>query len=148
MICSSANADRQDNQCVRSCNDPDTSKHEKFEQPVWQTAQMFVGEMGCWLVLALSKLFTRGTKEDGGAEYEPLLAEEGEESTGEPSGSVSATNPATTQAHHDGSSTTVKELTGWRTFLLAMPAICDIIGTTLMNTGLLFVVASVSFLDE
>lgn len=67
----------------------------------------------------------------------------GEEAAGDPSGSVNAANPATT---HEpiGSSTDVKELTGLRTLLLAMPAVCDIIGTTLMNTGLLFVVASVS----
>ncbi|KAG8420443.1 hypothetical protein J3459_011057 [Metarhizium acridum] len=28
-------------------------KTQLFEQPVLQTAQMFVGEMGCWLVIAL-----------------------------------------------------------------------------------------------
>jgi len=137
----------QDNQCVRNCQDPDASKHQKFEQPVWQTAQMFVGEMGCWLVLVLSKLFSRMTNKNNIEEYEPLLAEDdrddsGEEAAGDPSGSVNAANPATTNEHF-ASSTEIRELTGWRTLLLAMPAICDIIGTTLMNTGLLFVVASV-----
>lgn len=36
---------------------------------------MFVGEMGCWLVLALSKLFSRMTNKNNTEEYEPLLAE-------------------------------------------------------------------------
>lgn len=108
---------------------------------------MFVGEMGCWLVLGLSKLFQRTTRQ-GRAEYEPLLSgtERTQDVAGDPSGTVNAANPATT---HDslGESPNVKELTGWRTLLLAMPAICDIIGTTLMNTGLLFVVASVCRLE-
>ena len=36
-----------------------------------------------------------------------------------------------------------KELVGWRVILLALPACCDITGTTLMNVGLLFVAASI-----
>lgn len=110
---------------------------------------MFVGEMGCWLVLVGSNLYMRMKGKDRRVEYEPLLAEDGidnddGEPMGDPSGSVNAANPATTHDHYEEGSAEVKELTGWRTFLLAMPAICDIIGTTLMNTGLLFVVASVS----
>jgi drug/metabolite transporter (DMT)-like permease len=34
-------------------------------------------------------------------------------------------------------------LQGWRVTILALPAICDICGTTLMNAGLLFVAASI-----
>jgi drug/metabolite transporter (DMT)-like permease len=34
-------------------------------------------------------------------------------------------------------------LTGWKVTLLALPSICDILGTTLMNAGLLFVAASI-----
>ncbi|KAJ2609763.1 hypothetical protein H4S08_003906, partial [Coemansia sp. RSA 1365] len=37
----------QDKQCVRNCDDPDISNHEHFEQPVWQTLNMFYGEMLC-----------------------------------------------------------------------------------------------------
>ncbi|KAG8827026.1 hypothetical protein FRC19_005994 [Serendipita sp. 401] len=39
----------QDMQCVENCNDPDPSKRVYFEQPVWQTVQMFIGEMCCFL---------------------------------------------------------------------------------------------------
>lgn len=28
-------------QCVENCNDPDSTKHILYEQPVWQTLQMF-----------------------------------------------------------------------------------------------------------
>jgi drug/metabolite transporter (DMT)-like permease len=40
---------------------------------------------------------------------------------------------------HDGR----QHLGGWRVVLLALPACCDIAGTTLMNVGLLFVAASI-----
>ena len=40
----------EDQQCVRNCDDVDVDKRETFKQPVLQTAQMFIGEMGCWLV--------------------------------------------------------------------------------------------------
>ncbi|EWC44060.1 hypothetical protein DRE_01412 [Drechslerella stenobrocha 248] len=49
----------QDQQCVRNCDDPDPAKRELFEQPVIQTLQMFIGEMGCWLVIGLHRLYTR-----------------------------------------------------------------------------------------
>lgn len=35
----------QDMQCVANCDDPITRR--EFSQPVWQTAQMFVGESAC-----------------------------------------------------------------------------------------------------
>ena len=31
----------QDMQCVENCNDPDPTHHVLYEQPVWQTLQMF-----------------------------------------------------------------------------------------------------------
>lgn len=31
----------QDMQCVENCSDPDVTKHVLYEQPVWQTLQMF-----------------------------------------------------------------------------------------------------------
>lgn len=153
----------QDNQCVRHCADPDKSKHQNFEQPVWQTAQMFVGEAGCWLVVWASALFSRFSSgdgrgkyaalEDGGGDAEegvlqrtPLLA--GDEPPGDPSGTVNAANPATTHEQYEETREEQEHksrpMSGWRTLLLALPAFCDICGTTLMNTGLLFVVASVS----
>ncbi|KIY64140.1 hypothetical protein CYLTODRAFT_425498 [Cylindrobasidium torrendii FP15055 ss-10] len=44
----------QDMQCVENCTDPDVSKRVLYEQPVWQTLQMFVGEMFCFLPVLFS----------------------------------------------------------------------------------------------
>lgn len=87
---------------------------------------MFVGESGCWLlvfVFALFKRFARASRgytpipdsqEDANAALKPLIAKDGR-----------------------------KPLRGWATLYLALPSACDIIGTTLMNSGLLFVAASI-----
>lgn len=40
----------QDNQCVANCDNPDASTHKHFEQPAIQTLQMFVGELGIYIV--------------------------------------------------------------------------------------------------
>ncbi|KAF3990602.1 hypothetical protein FT663_01677 [Candidozyma haemuli var. vulneris] len=40
----------QDNQCVENCLDPDVTKHKNFEQPAIQTLQMFIGELGIYIV--------------------------------------------------------------------------------------------------
>lgn len=40
----------QDNQCVGNCLDPDVTKHKNFEHPYIQTLQMFIGELGIYIV--------------------------------------------------------------------------------------------------
>lgn len=135
----------QDNQCVRNCDDPDPRKREHFEQPVIQTAQMFVGEMGCWLVVGAFSLYRKMTakRNADGPEYQPVNASDvdGDGEGMERIRSNSPLNPAAKVLvkNDDGRI----PLTGYRIYLLALPAICDICGTTLMNTGLLFVVASI-----
>ncbi|GAA6004699.1 hypothetical protein JCM10207_000986 [Rhodosporidiobolus poonsookiae] len=37
----------QDMQCVENCESPDPSKRHNYEQPVWQSLQMFLGELMC-----------------------------------------------------------------------------------------------------
>jgi drug/metabolite transporter (DMT)-like permease len=111
---------------------------------------MFVGEMGCWLVVLGSYLYTRfvSTRSSSSA---PLLAggyravrsddvdnddeEEEDQTLAEPEDP--ATKPLV--ASVDGRI----KLQGRRILLLAAPACCDITGTTLMNVGLLFVAASI-----
>lgn len=114
-------------QCVRDC---DSRRPKLFNQPVLQTAQMFVGEMGCWLVLGLMTLYRR---------FFP------------------STTSSTTDYHavhtddhdHDADGEDRDEppkrdlLKGFGVVLLALPAISDILGTTLMNAGLLLVAASI-----
>ncbi|EIW84965.1 hypothetical protein CONPUDRAFT_117296 [Coniophora puteana RWD-64-598 SS2] len=109
----------QDMQCVENCNDPNPSNHVLYEQPVWQTLQMFLGEMLCFLPVLYTWLRSR---------YRPtpvFLPEEVDEDT-QRSDKLSA-----------------QELTGWKVLLLWIPAVCDLTGTTLMNVGLLYTPVSI-----
>lgn len=144
-------------QCVADC---DTDRPKLFEQPVIQTLQMFVGESGCWLVVFASYILRRfrkssgrddlayrqvGTFDDDGAfiadeeEDEGVVADlEESQALIDPTNAVA--KPIFDEALAEGDR---KPLTGWKVLILAMPAICDICGTTLMNAGLLFVAASI-----
>ncbi|KAF3157944.1 hypothetical protein TWF106_000738 [Orbilia oligospora] len=126
----------QDQQCIRNCDDPDPRKREHFEQPVIQTLQMFIGEMGCWLVIGLFKLYTRFQQKRNDTEgYQPIADTEPLEDPAEPSSPVlKALTPNSRER---------PALSGAKILLLSLPAICDICGTTLMNVGLLFVAASI-----
>lgn len=115
----------QDKQCIGNCDAP-AAEQELFNQPVYQTVQMFVAEMGVVLVVLLNKWSAkRNAKYD---QYQPVSDSPAEESTSESNGEISKS---------------VGELRGKRILLLALPATCDIIGTTLMNVGLLLVPVSI-----
>ncbi|KAL2024470.1 hypothetical protein VTK56DRAFT_8281 [Thermocarpiscus australiensis] len=160
-VCNTLLTKYQDNQCVRNCSDPDPKKRAHFEQPVIQTLQMFVGETGCWLVVGAISLFKRYCSRSSSASYQPVRTaaaaaadDDDEEETSRPrtdadnasirsttplAGDPNATNKNVHACHpHDASA-----LAGWRVLLLALPAVCDILGTTLMNAGLLLVAASI-----
>lgn len=118
---------------------------------------MFIGEMGCWLVVLASYLYTRFANRHSAAPLlaggyrpirsdEPANVEEGEEEEEDQSvldsaAAAAETNPAAKPLIE--SSTGRIHLRGWKVVLLAAPACCDITGTTLMNVGLLFVAASI-----
>lgn len=135
-VCNTLLTKFQDNQCVRNCDDPDIHKRKHFEQPVLQTAQMFVGEMGCWLVVGLLKLYTRWTNKTSPAErgYEAV------NTTPEAADRLIGDDDAEVEDH---GKPIMAKLSGRRIMMLAVPAICDICGTTLMNVGLLLVAASI-----
>ena len=116
---------------------------------MYTRAQMFVGEMGCWLVVFGSYLYSRYISKDapllqGGYEqvddHDSGIESDNEETEGSFS-AIESANPVAKSlvAKTDGR----KELKGWSVILLALPACCDIAGTTLMNVGLLFVAASI-----
>ncbi|KXJ94603.1 hypothetical protein Micbo1qcDRAFT_232060 [Microdochium bolleyi] len=140
-VCNTLLTKYQDNQCVRNCDDPDPKKRTHFEQPVLQTAQMFVGESGCWIVVGLMSLYQSyvSKKREG---YQPV-------STRDPSAArddddaASITSQDTLIARERSSGAPDGLLAGFGILLLALPAICDILGTTLMNAGLLMVAASI-----
>ncbi|KAH6849808.1 hypothetical protein B0I37DRAFT_369919 [Chaetomium sp. MPI-CAGE-AT-0009] len=155
-VCNTLLTKYQDNLCVRDCDNPDPKKRRHFEQPVIQTLQMFVGEMGCWLVVGLVQLYRRYLKpaSASSATYQPVptTADDG---TADDNASIRSTtplNPNPTPNDGNGNDNDCgapkphdcpSVLRGWRVTLLALPAICDILGTTLMNAGLLLVAASI-----
>lgn len=130
----------QDFQCVRNCDGH--GKKATFEQPVIQTVQMFIGEMGCWLVVfgfyltnAIRSRYTQAP-----VLYQPVQQEDEDDDTIRPTsqeGASPALKPFLPNAEDRAT------LQGWKVTLLALPACCDITGTTLMNVGLLFVAASI-----
>lgn len=132
---------------MRNCDDPDPAKHEHFEQPVIQTAQMFVGEMGCWVVVGGFWMYSRyagklSGRASEGAAYHAI--DNADEESDADTGSIRSNaplNPAMKVLLKDEEGRI--HLTGYKLSLLALPAICDICGTTLMNVGLLFVVPSI-----
>ncbi|PYH41474.1 putative nucleotide-sugar transporter [Aspergillus saccharolyticus JOP 1030-1] len=171
-VCNTILNKYQDMQCVRNCDSPDPKYRHTFEQPVIQTyvtffsfsihsftmlisslhgrIQMFIGEMGSWLVVLFSYLYQRYVAPRLSSNSSPLLAggyhpvhhddsldEEEEDYTIR--GPDYPRDPTKPNESLDGRI----RLQGWRIFLLAAPACCDIAGTTLMNVGLLFVAASI-----
>ncbi|PCH38390.1 hypothetical protein WOLCODRAFT_23332 [Wolfiporia cocos MD-104 SS10] len=111
----------QDMQCVENCGDPNPANHVLYEQPVWQTLQMFLGEMLCFLPVLYAWLASRR------APSAVQLPADSEEEP--PAGSKNAA--------------AAQELRGWRVLLLWFPAACDLTGTTLMNVGLLYTPVSI-----
>ena len=102
---------------------------------------MFVGEMGCWLVVLLSSLYTRfvSSRRKG---YTALSAVTGTTPTATDDEETLAPNPLAKPLVVKDENGRI-ELKGWAVLLLALPSACDIAGTTLMNVGLLFVAASI-----
>ncbi|KAG6831307.1 hypothetical protein H0H92_011514 [Tricholoma furcatifolium] len=111
----------QDMQCVENCLDPDPANRVLYEQPVWQTLQMFLGEMLCFLPVLYTWLAARHQSSSvqlpNGSEHNP----QDDIKLGTPS----------------------EDLSGWKFLLLWIPAICDLTGTTLMNVGLLYTPVSI-----
>lgn len=95
---------------------------------------MFIGEMGCWIVIFGFYMHKRWLdRKRTLAGYEPVDSTEPDPSEG--------LTPAVKAL--DPSNEIGLKLSGSKVLLLALPACCDIAGTTLMNVGLLFVAASI-----
>jgi hypothetical protein len=104
----------QDMQCVENCDDPDPRGRVLYEQPVWQTLQMFLGEMLCFLPVLYT--WFRGLRRSPSESVEDPLV------------------PTKVNS---------LKLRGWKVLLLWIPAACDLTGTTLMNVGLLYTPVSI-----
>jgi drug/metabolite transporter (DMT)-like permease len=101
---------------------------------------MFVGEMGCWLIVGLMSLYRRfvGMHSPTANGYEAVSADDAvqRDDSSDHHGTGESSGPAMKARN-------TSLLRGSRIVLLALPAVCDICGTTLMNAGLLLVAASI-----
>ncbi|KAF2854093.1 integral membrane protein-like protein [Plenodomus tracheiphilus IPT5] len=140
-VCNTLLTKYQDMQCIKNCDAPSPKYREHFEQPVLQTLQMFIGEMGCWLVIGLFSLYQRYSSRRAGYEAIPTNEGAGIDTPGSDRSETGEIANPLKPAHPDEEGRI--PLTGRTVFLLALPACCDIAGTTLMNVGLLFVAASI-----
>lgn len=130
----------QDMQCVKDCDNPDKSKREYFEQPVWQTLNMFVGETFCLIatyVVMIWQAFGSNRKIVSVA-YTPLEVND--------SGVVlededSPVNKKPLKIIVDGKERSIMQ--GYQAAYFWIPAVFDITATTLMNIGLLYTSASI-----
>ncbi|KAJ7109202.1 hypothetical protein C8R44DRAFT_801891 [Mycena epipterygia] len=104
----------QDMQCVEDC---DSDHPVLYEQPVWQTLQMFLGEMLCFLPVIYTWFRSRRQSSVQLPEDDSLVPNK---LVPEP-----------------------QQLSGWKILLLWIPAACDLTGTTLMNIGLLYTPVSI-----
>lgn len=110
---------------MRDCDNPNLKERKLFSQPVVQTVQMFIGEMGSWLFVggfALYKRYISGSvsAEEGG--YQPLDTNENGDAD-----SVRSSTPINPVAKALAPNSEHRlPLKGWKVILLSLPAICDI----------------------
>jgi drug/metabolite transporter (DMT)-like permease len=101
---------------------------------------MFIGEMGCWLVVALTFLYRQYLAPRLSSSPSPLLAGGYHPITGGAEDDDADADERLPKPHEEDERIPLR---GWKVLLLAAPSSCDIAGTTLMNVGLLFVAASI-----
>ncbi|KAJ1822954.1 hypothetical protein LPJ56_000462 [Coemansia sp. RSA 2599] len=136
----------QDKQCVGNCADPDPSKREYFEQPVWQTLNMFYGEMLCLLCFYLFSQRGGGggdNRVENRDEYQAIPDNDDEGAVNEQIAQDVPTTDALPVVDGGSDPAQLKPIVGWATLLMWIPAAFDLMGTTLMNVGLFFTTASV-----
>ena len=112
---------------------------------------MFIGEMGCWLVVGGFYIYNRYFAKDAPLLHGGYRQVDGQDHTAEYDAEDAELDHSFSAQEAAGPAAKAlvpnaedrKPLIGWRILLLALPACCDITGTTLMNVGLLFVAASI-----
>ncbi|KAH8107183.1 hypothetical protein BXZ70DRAFT_885192 [Cristinia sonorae] len=124
--------DTLDMQCVENCADPNPRNHVLYEQPIWQTLQMFLGEMLCFLPVILTWL---NAKRQSASPVQ--LTHDHDETQVDQEEEPSSSNP---KGFPDSGP---QPLRGWSYLLLWLPAACDLTATTLMNIGLLYTPVSI-----
>ncbi|KAI0818955.1 hypothetical protein BC629DRAFT_1278834 [Irpex lacteus] len=131
----------QDMQCVENCDDPNPRRHVLYEQPVWQTLQMFIGEMLCFLpvIYTVAKARYEAFKR---SRRPPVHLDADDADLRAPALTSSLVDDEddldTPKAGHR-----LKPMRGWAYLLLWLPSFCDLTGTTLLNIGLLYTPVSI-----
>jgi hypothetical protein len=113
-VCNTLLNKYQDMTCVKNCDDEDPSKREYFEQPVWQTFNMFMGELLCYI--ASYVLMIMDSYKEEKEVYQPVASE--------------STPTDDSIEVEDEYTPAQEELSGWKVLLLWIPTLCDICGTT------------------
>lgn len=119
-VCNTILNKLQDMTCVENCDDPKLSKY--FEQPIWQTFNMFIGETFCFvLVNAILAWEYHQAKR-----YAPLATD------GTLASDISSGELTVIEEEENNHVTKVEEeeLTGNLVYLFWLPTLCDICGTT------------------
>ncbi|KAG0283143.1 hypothetical protein BGZ96_012481 [Linnemannia gamsii] len=135
----------QDMACVKNCDNPDPRTHEHFEQPIWQTLNMFMGETLC---LVAASIFAFLAEKLGRAKWAELVLDEEEDdilAVVESDGLLSSPHSGQVHGHGQGHAASFKKrkLEGPLVLLLWLPTLCDMTASTLMNVGLIYCAASV-----
>ncbi|CAO3610607.1 unnamed protein product [Cunninghamella blakesleeana] len=140
-VCNTILNKYQDMQCVENCQDPDPKQRRYFEQPVWQTLNMFVGEMFVWSVYFYQK-WERNRRHQ--IESQKKIAPPS--SVQQLDASVIVDDISYQTIHHqqpDSNTNHLPPLKGVKSLLFWIPTLCDLTATTLMNVGLLLTSASI-----
>ncbi|GAA5837575.1 hypothetical protein JCM9279_006795 [Rhodotorula babjevae] len=148
--CNSLMSKYQDMQCVANCDALDQSKQRNFEQPVWQTANMFLGETFCLIAFSFlnSRLnpFKMAAQRRRAAAFaaKPNYDDSGVSLQNEPLLGDDDDDVEHGDGHLAAAASAAPEKVDWRKALLFWtPSVCDILGTTCMNVGLFFVPVSI-----
>ncbi|KAI5451966.1 hypothetical protein NCC49_001265 [Naganishia albida] len=133
----------QDMQCVENCEQGNL-RRTNFEQPVWQSLNMFVGELMCMIPFLLKPWIARlrgRPQYDSSLVYSPLPQNE------EANDSDLSDTEDTLHPHRNARKPAIahgnRPMTGAHQALFLFPAVCDIAGTTLMNVGLILTPVSI-----
>lgn len=97
-----------------------------FEQPFYQAFFTFAGETTCLLAFFIMEAFLYWQKRRAG--YQSLQTKDDGDLAAEGEGISNSPAP---------------RVKGWNYLLFAIPAACDVVGTSLMNMGLVYTHASV-----
>ncbi|KAL9596017.1 MAG: hypothetical protein Q9179_004766 [Wetmoreana sp. 5 TL-2023] len=128
----------QDTQCVFNCHSPNASENKKFKQPVWQTDQVFAGETVCWLLVVVSSSVSYISKRvvthtrDNFKSTRSFLSLSRRDSV---QSDITNTTPLLTLTNPNQHKI--------KLHVIALPAMCDLLSTTLLNVGLFFVAPSI-----